>query len=387
MRKENISVLIAASEKLDSYYLNLALSEQGITQVNQVGLDQDEIVRQMVKNNHSVLFLDVIGQDSAMAEQFVQSMIKRTGSHVVAIGDNQQIAFYRAMMACGATEYLTNPIEPNALASIDFTSYQKEESEGNIIAVVGAKGGVGTSTIAANLALSLSQRNEQVAIADMDFSAGSLDLQLNVDGSSALVEMLQYPERLEPVVYQRSGIEVNPNLTLFTGYMPLESEPFWPEKSALDYFAKFSLHHASHLILDIPSFSLRDQVGFSQLSAADIRVLVIEPTLASIRNAGQILKNLTSAADHSPGKINILLLNHTKSEKASLIYSQDVQKALGFSVDVELPFAPTHFLTNDSLGKSALKGDRKVQKAFKQLTDLVQGQASSAKSSFWKRRA
>jgi len=386
MHKQQLSVLLAASNQLDSYSVNLALSEQGYNRVSQTGTDHDEIVRLVVKESHQIVLLDVIGKSLAEAKQHVEQLRRRTGCHLIAVGDNEQISYYKAVRAAGALEYLTNPVSSSALSSIEFPAEAIRQS-GKVIAVAGVKGGVGASTVAVNLAYALRERDQSVSVTDLDFASGSLDLQFDVEGNTALVEMLQFPERLEPVVYERSGSQVQSGLTLFTGYMPLDTEPFWPEKSALDHFAKFCLNHSNHLILDIPSFSLRDQVGFGQLYSADVRVLVIEPTIASIRNAGQVIKKLSTGISHGSEKQNILVLNHTKSDKASLINCNDVHNALGVPADIVLPFSPSHFMTRDSLGKTGLKGDRKIKNAFNQLAALILDERSIASGKLWKRGA
>jgi len=387
MQKQNISVLVAASPLLDTYSLSTAFAEQGITSLTTVTIDEEEIIKQVVKHAFKVIALDVIEQSIEQAQALIHTLKARTGCHVVAIGSNEQIAFYRTMLKAGAQEYVLNPVELGAFNHVDFHTCYQEESNGHVISVVGSKGGVGASTIAANLARELHQRGDTISVADMDFSTGDLDLQFDVQGNTALVEMLQFPERLEPVVYERSAIQIAAGLNLFTGYLPLDTSPFWPEKSSLDHFHQFCLSHSDKLILDLPSFSMRDQIGFSSLAQADVRIIVVEPTLASIRNAGQILSALESSQQPHSGKTNIVVANHTKSEKASLISCHDIQRALGFSVDVVLPFAPTHFMAKGALGQSSLTGHRKVNRAFTQLADLATGQVSVTKTRFWRRGA
>jgi pilus assembly protein CpaE len=387
MKTHTLSVLVAASEHLDIYSLTQALAEKGISNLIQTTLDEEQIIKQVVKHGHEIVVLDVSLLSIEQAKTMLSTVKLRTGAQVVAVGDNREIAFYRAMLSAGACDYLLNPVEISAFNETEFQVDKAETTAGKVIAVVGAKGGVGVSSIAANLARELAERGEVLTVADMDFATGDLDLQYDVQGNTALVEMLQYPERLEPVVYERSGIKVSDRVTLFTGYLSLDSTPFWPEKSALDHFRKFSLQHSDTLVLDLPSFSMRDQIGFSSLAEADVRVLVLEPTLSSIRNIGQILALLDSSANGQSDKINLLVLNHTKSDKASLINCHGVQRALGCEVDVILPYVPTHFLTKESLGRSLLKGNRKVSRAFDLLASKATGGDTTTKRRRWLRGA
>ncbi|WP_171360866.1 P-loop NTPase [Vibrio pectenicida] len=387
MKVDNLSVLVAASPLIDTYYLNLAFAEQGITQLIQVPLEREQIIKIALSDGHKVVVLDVMGMPLEQAHDWISDISSRTGCKVVAIGDDETIPYYRSARDAGAIEYLVNPISQQAFASVDFHSQVQAQLSGRRVSVVGSKGGVGTSTIVASLAWTLSHRQHSVTVADLDFSAGDLDLHFDVQGNAALVEMLQYPERLEPVVFERSSISVAANLSLLTGYLPLDSDPFWPEKRALEHLSKFCLQQADSLIFDIPSFSLRDQVGMSALKSSDVRIVVVEPSLASIRSAGQILSLLSKGAHTDLTKTNLLVVNHTKSDKASLLALNDIHRALGAEIDVSIPFAPLHFLNKSALGQSAIKGNRKVSHAFSLLADKVTGIESQSSFHFWKRGA
>ena len=387
MKVDNFSVLVAASPSLDTYHLSLAFAERGITQLTQVALDRELLIKQALSDSHDVIALDVMGMPIEEARVWVSDMNRRTGCKVIAIGDDQTIPYYRGICEAGAIEYLVNPVLEHGLVAVGFHDQQQTQSMGSRISVVGCKGGVGTSTVVASLARILSERRQSVMVADLDFSAGDLDLHFDVQGNAALVEMLQYPERLEPVVFERSSINVDKNLSLLTGYLPLDSDPFWPEKQALEHFSKFCLQHTDSLIFDIPAFSLRDQVGMSALKSSDVRILVIEPSLAAIRNAGQILSILSSGEQAAFNRKNLLVVNHTKSDKASLLTLNDIHRALGAEIDVSIPFAPLHFLNKSALGQSAVKGHRKVSRAFCLLADQVMGAESPRSFQFWKRGA
>lgn len=152
MKNQNLSVLVASSPALDSYHLSLAFAEQGITQLTQVSLEREQIIKQALINNHSVIALDVIGLSVEEAQSLVSNLVHRTGCKVIAIGDDEKIAYYRSLLSAGALEYLVNPIAPDALASLDFGHHHNGNQSGKRISVVGTKGGVGTSTVVANLA-------------------------------------------------------------------------------------------------------------------------------------------------------------------------------------------------------------------------------------------
>ena len=380
-----LTVLIAASEQLDPLALTHTLNDFGIHNITVSSNQEDDVVRHVLKHGIKTIFLDVLNCELAESKQAVQRLIKRTGCQVIVLGHSDEIFIYRGMLASGASDYLVPPVTQQDLEHVSFSALQNNSEKRNekVISVVSAKGGSGSSTITATLAQQLAELDKKVSCLDLDFSMGDLDLLLNVEGNSALIELLQYPERLDPLVFERSGISVSAKHTLFTGYLPLDATPFWPQKSALDQFTKFCLQNSDYLLVDIPTYSLRDQVGFDALKSADIRVIVVEPTLGSIRNAGQILKRLQNQADSQ----TLVVLNHTKSDSGSMISVNDVKKSLGVPVDVVIPFSPNHFLSKSSLGQPAHKGNRKVKVAFNSLVELITGESQQSSRRFWKRGA
>ncbi|MDN3612281.1 AAA family ATPase [Vibrio ostreicida] len=387
MKTQSVSALVAFSPAMDHYSLSLAFAEQGITRLVEVSLDREQIIKQALMEDYGVIVLDVIALALEDAVDWVRDIVQRTGGRVVVIGNNDQIAFYREMLASGAVDYVVNPAAPDCFSSLNFAPPSPASHSGRVISVVGAKGGAGTSTLVASLARALNQRQQSVTMVDLDFSAGDLDLQFNVQGNEALVEMLQYPERLEPVVFERCGINIQSGLTLFTGYLPLDSAPFWPDKQALSHFSRDCLHNTDNLIFDIPAYSLRDQVGRSVLKSADVRIVVVEPTLASIRNAGQIIKGLAGGSEMNENKKTLIVVNHTKSNHASLIGLKEIHRTLGIDVDASVPFAPKHFLSCNSLGQSPLKGHRPFLNALNQLVHKVLDEPAMPSYRFWNRSA
>ena len=268
----------------------------------------------------------------------------------------------------------------------DYSQYRVASGElGKRIAVASAKGGAGSTSVAANLAWVLSQQlDKRVACADLDFVSGDLDLHLNISANNRLTEMLQYPERLEPIVFERSGVKAAEKLHVFTGYSQQLAQEFWPDSEALEATSQFCQQQTDYLIWDIPSFCLRDSVGFEAIRSADIRIVIVEPTLASIRHTNQLLTQL--ATDHD--QQTILILNHTKPEKASLISLTDVNQALGQSVDLVIPFSPEKMLSTATLGSHVADDNGRLGRVFKQLAARVTGEqvAPVRRMKLWFRR-
>ena len=114
-----------------------------------------------------------------------------TSSTVIAIGDQNDVALYRTLTSAGITDYLVKPILPEAIdmameAAAEGPVAEGESApSGQVIAFVGAHGGVGTTTLAVNTAWAIAnEQNKQTAIVDLDLKFGSVSLALDVDPSN-----------------------------------------------------------------------------------------------------------------------------------------------------------------------------------------------------------
>ncbi|PJF40846.1 MAG: hypothetical protein CUN55_12285 [Phototrophicales bacterium] len=101
----------------------------------------------------------------------------------------------------GADDYLTKPTHPQELASRVKAILQRRANKGNrntarrgtTIGVVGAKGGIGTTTIALNLAATLREFNMNPIVADFRLGMGSLGLALGMGRSTGMANLLKRP--------------------------------------------------------------------------------------------------------------------------------------------------------------------------------------------------
>ena len=104
------------------------------------------------------------------------------GVEVMVVGATNDIALYRQLVARGVSEYLVPPIEPVQMVRSIANIFNDPDAPfvGKSISVVGAKGGVGASTIAHNLAWSLAENARvSTSLVDLDLSFGTTSLDFN----------------------------------------------------------------------------------------------------------------------------------------------------------------------------------------------------------------
>ena len=139
------------------------------------------------------------------------------GTKVVVVGHYNDVLLYRELLKRGVSEYLVAPVTPLQLMESISNLYNDPESDpvGNVIAFVGAKGGVGSSTICHNLAWSISQKiGEQCVIVDLDLPFGTLGLDFNQDPPQGVADAIFAPDLLDQALVDRLLSRCSENLSL-----------------------------------------------------------------------------------------------------------------------------------------------------------------------------
>ncbi len=168
------------------------------------------------------------------------------GTKVVVLGKLNDIVLYRQLMARGVSEYLVAPF-----GVVDFIQAISQlfavpgaKPLGRVIAVVGAKGGVGASTVAHNLAWSLASVTEMATIiADFDLAFGTAGLDYNQDPPQGVAEAVFAPDRVDAVLVERLLSKCGEKLSLLAAPATLDR--------VLDFSeASFNSLHRRHARLD-----------------------------------------------------------------------------------------------------------------------------------------
>jgi pilus assembly protein CpaE len=259
------------------------------------------------------------------------------GTKVVVIGVANDISLYRELMRRGVSEYLVAPVQPLQLISAIGSLYSDPSSPfvGRTIAFIGARGGVGASTVAHNVAYGLSQGVAETVIVDFDLPFGTAGLDFNQDPLTGVAEALSQPERLDPMLMDRLMVKCNDRLSLFAAPATLDQD--WDiSPEAFEEVAQRIRTTAPFVVLDLPhqwnAWVRRTMIG------ADEVVVVASPDLSSLRNAKNML-DLARAArpNDAPPR---LVLNQVGIPGRPEIPLKDFTAALGLAPALILPFEP-----------------------------------------------
>ena len=291
---------------------------------------------------------------------------------VMVIGPRSDIAFYRELtQAMGVSEYLHTPITRDTVARllgphvVGVAPTQARERGGRIVTVLGARGGVGTTTIAVSLATQLSEATRgHVALLDLHLQRGTTALVLGVKPGGGLRVALEEPERIDQLFLERVSIPVGDRFRLVAAEEPLQSTPA-PVTAGVERVISLLRRKFNHVVVDVPVPTPAAMRVL--LSEAAQRVVVMGPDIASLRDAVA----LRTMLDERAGPSRTLTVLNRNGAPGSLKLPL-LQEGLGGKPDVIIPdLLPLTRAT--MLGKSPLRVSSVFQKAIQTLTAEVSG--------------
>ncbi|MEO1207523.1 MAG: AAA family ATPase [Pseudomonadota bacterium] len=258
------------------------------------------------------------------------------GTRVIVIGHVNDVILYRELLKRGVSEYLVAPIQPLQLMESISNLYNDPGSEpvGHVYAFVGAKGGVGSSTICHNVSWTLSEAlQSNVVIADLDMAFGTTGLDFNQDPVQGIAEALSSPERLDEVLLDRLLTKCSEHLSIFAAPVVLDRE-YDMSADGCETVIDVVRQNVPFVTVDLPhtwtSWTKR------MLLQADEVVITATPDLANLRNAKNIVDLLRSSRKNDTAPH--LVLNMTDVPKRPEISAKDFEQALEIEVAAQIEF-------------------------------------------------
>jgi pilus assembly protein CpaE len=241
----------------------------------------------------------------------------------------------------GADDYVTKPFEPAEFvvrvkvllarsAVMTAPAPAKPAQHGKIWAVFGAKGGVGKTTLAVNLAVALArQPNVRVILVDADFEFGDVGAHLNLSPSRTILDLLPRIDELDEELISRVLLRHDSNVRVLLGpYRPEDAERIQPE--VLTRIIHTLAGHADYVIVDCAAnYSERTLV---LLENADQILMILTPEIGPVKNTSTFLE-LAGTLGIPETRIQIVL-NRANSEVG--IAAQEVERALNKTIPARL---------------------------------------------------
>src|SRR5512147_1441091 len=227
------------------------------------------------------------------------AQVVEPGRKLIVVGAVNDISVYRRIVSLGVTDYLVSPLSLEGMMdAIERAAHDPKGPERcKFIAVTGARGGVGSSTIAHNMAWAAAKRlNIKTILADMDLTYGTAGLAFNQDPRQAFGEAFADSDRLDITLLERYMTSDDENLQILSTPGALRQYDSI-EEEAVEKAIDFCRQMAKLVIVDIPH--VWHDWSEALLTSADETVLVVAPDIANIRDARNLLDFLNSKRGES----------------------------------------------------------------------------------------
>ena len=301
------------------------------------------------------------------------------GTKVVVLGKLNDIVLYRQLIARGVSEYLVAPfgVVDFIQAISQLFSVPGAKPLGRVIAVVGAKGGVGASTVAHNLAWSLASVTQMATIiADLDLAFGTAGLDYNQDPPQGVAEAVFAPDRVDTVLVDRLLSKCGEKLSLLAAPATLDRVLDFSEAS-FDSLLDAMRASTPWIVLDVPHL----WSGWARriLVSADEVIVVASPDLANLRNTKNLIDNVKGARlNDAPSR---LVLNGVGMLKRPEIAAAEFAKAVETDPTANIPHDAKLFgaAANNGQMIAEIEPNGKTARVFIDLASTLTGRTDTRK--------
>lgn len=332
-------------------------------------------------NSPEILLVDVSAEQEPLTRMSALANVCQPDTKVILLGKDNSIDLYRALKNLGIHDYLTKPINQQQLAQVIGRALGKSAQQGRSaqqLVFTGCGGGVGVSTLTANVSRGIAEKGSQTLAIDLNSYSGDLDLLLGSNSGFGLMNLLSGQQQIDKLFIERSCSQINPRLFLLKSLG--QQQTFSAE--SYQRLARQLGQHYNYLIWDMASHLMTIPGMLDLWLAADTKVIVCQPTLAGLRQAKSLL---ALASERQYGQRVILVLNYIHPNKDIVLTEQQMVQQLGQEFDHILPYAPKVVTKAADLGESLLTGKQAFSRGINDLISDIWGQGQVTKPSLFTR--
>jgi pilus assembly protein CpaE len=338
----------------------------------------------------NVLFVDLAESADPLNDINSLAEVCEPGTVVIASGQVNDVRLYRDLVASGIQDYLLKPLSVDTLRDALVSAQTvflapKAESGGDrphmMVSVIGARGGVGASTVATSLAYLSSVRGKRpTALLDLDVHFGTGALAMDLEPGRGLTDAVENPSRIDGLFIERAMVRASESLAILSAEAPI-NQPLLTDGSAYFQLEEELRSAFEWTFVDLPRNVLVQHPHL--VHESNVVVVVTEFTLASARDTIRILSWLKTNAPQS----QVVVVANKAQPGLAEITRKDFEQSIERGIDVILPYDAKVTTQAAKLGKTVAESARgsKLGQALadlsKQLDLTESGEVSSGRKS------
>ncbi|BCA57418.1 AAA family ATPase [Sphingomonas sp. HMP6] len=335
--------------------------------VNKGGL-RNAVQSLSVSASPQILFVDLSESGDPLNDINALAEVCEPGTVVIAAGQVNDVRLYRDLVVSGIQDYLLKPLNPDMLREA-FTNAQTMLNAPKAVeagterphistAFIGARGGVGASTLATSVAWVLSEKGARTtALLDLDVHFGTGALSLDLEPGRGLTDAIENPSRIDGLFIERAMVKSSERLSVLSAEAPINS-PVLTDGAAFYQLQEEMRAAFECTVVDLPRGMLVQHPHL--MTDIQVAVIVTELTLAAARDTIRLLSWMKSNA---PQTQVVVVANRVQPVAVLEISRKDFEGSIERRIDFLIPFDQKLAAQSAKLGKpfaEAGKGNKTI---------------------------
>lgn len=320
-----------------------------------------------------ILFVDLAESGDPLNDINALAEVCEPGTVVIAAGQINDVRLYRDLVASGIQDYLLKPLHPDMLreafghAQAILNAPRQVEAAVErphcSIAVVGARGGVGASTVTSSLAWLLAQKEgRSTALLDLDVHFGTGALSLDLEPGRGLTDAIENPSRIDGLFIERAMVKASEKLAVLSAEAPI-NQPLVTDGAAFYQLQEEMRAAFEATVIDLPRGMLVQHPHL--MGDVQLAIVITQLTLAAARDTIRLLSWMKTNA---PQAQVLVVANGVFTSGTPEISRKDFEGSIERRIDHVVPFDQKLAAQAAKLGKPLAE----VGKNAKTVTPLIE---------------
>ncbi|MFD1561876.1 AAA family ATPase [Paraburkholderia silviterrae] len=345
---EKLIAVVADEQSIE--VVKSVVVDQGIatSHITTGSLDDAIAIMTSLKESPRYLIVDVTGSTMPISDLTRLAEVVDPSVTVIVVGERNDVGLFRSLLHVGVQDYLVKPLTAELVRrALTSTDGGTSARMGKVLSFVGARGGVGVTTIATALASHLADKTRRrIAYVDLDPYGGAAASMLGISANNGLIELLQNPQRLDQQLINQAFVAQSDRLLVLASELPYNQE-FTLRSGALSELVTMLKRHFHYIMLDLPGRAGR--VVEEALDASSTIHVVADFSVHSAREAARLCR-FAQTLDAAPAIT--VLLNAARQPVSGRVREDDFVNALARGSVHSLPYEPERLALAENLGEA-----------------------------------